>query len=73
MGQASPPGGRVTIVPVLQLSFEELEQGITSKAVEFLVRPASAAALQVEAQDPTVTFTIERVEPDQPDAETPNA
>jgi hypothetical protein len=65
-GQAAPPGGRVTILPILQLSFEELEQGITSKAVDFFVKPQSAGVLQIEAQDPTVTFTIERVETEKP-------
>jgi hypothetical protein len=68
-GPAAPPGGRVTVIPILQLSFEELEQGITSKAVEFLIRPAGAGVLQIEAEDPIVTFTIERVDEETPDTQ----
>jgi hypothetical protein len=59
----------VTVIPILQLSFEELEQGITSKAVEFLIRPAGAGVLQIEAEDPIVTFTIERVDEETPDTQ----
>ncbi len=57
-----PPASRVTLRAILVLNFEELEQGITSKQVEFVLQPPSAGLLQYQAADATVDFTIKRAE-----------
>ena len=67
MGPQAGPEDRVTIRAVLALSFEELEQGIQSKRVEFLLQPPSAGTIQAEAPDMTVNLTVERAEDDQPE------
>jgi len=62
------PGGqaarseRITALALLRLNFQELEEGITSKDVEFVLLPSDAGVLEFEAADPTVGITIERLE-----------
>lgn len=63
-------GGSVRVRALLELSFEELEQAITSKEVEFAVLPAGVGTLQIHADDTSVGITITRRDdgPDDPQA-----
>lgn len=64
-------GAGAQVIAYLALSFEELEEPITSKEVEFFVRPHAVGSLQFQADDTTVGITITRLDDTPDDPQTP--